>query len=86
MFLDRNHEKRQSPFPLHAVPLTGAWVGGVESLRTIRCYHVGKANSCLIEEYMRMPGSHNTVEYCSETHIKENSSSPKSCPGQQAPA
>ena len=31
MFLDRNHEKRQSPFPLPALPLTGVWVGGVES-------------------------------------------------------
>ena len=31
MLLDRNHETLQFPFPMPALPLTGVWVGGMES-------------------------------------------------------
>ena len=31
-------KKRRSPFPFVALPLTGVWVWGVESYRTMRCY------------------------------------------------
>ena len=31
MFLNRNRVKRRSPFPLVVLPLTGVWVGGMES-------------------------------------------------------